>query len=79
MNFDRFFKFISYAVVFCGFLTLWVSGSFGTIFTLIFLAGLVTAWYFEDSGWQISERLGTGLILSSFLFFISDGNINFSA
>ena len=62
MNFDRFFKFISYAVVLCGFLTLWVSGSFGVIFTFLFLTVLITAWYFEDLGWQISERLGTGLI-----------------
>lgn len=62
MNFDRFFKFISYAVVFCGFLTLWVSGSFGAIITLLFISAMIGSWFLENSGWQLSERLGTGLI-----------------
>lgn len=62
MNFDRFFKFISYAVVFCGFLTLWISGNFGVIITSGFVAALVGAWFLENTRWQISERLGTVLI-----------------
>ncbi len=62
MNFDRFFKFISYAVVFCGFLTLWVSGSFGIIITFLFITAMIGAWFLEKSRWQISERLGTVLI-----------------
>lgn len=62
MNFDRFFKFISYAVVFCGFLTLWVSGTFGLLITFLFISALIGAAYLENTRWQISERLGTGLI-----------------
>jgi protein-glutamine gamma-glutamyltransferase len=62
MNFDRFFKFISYAVVFCGFLTLWVSGSFGFIITFLFIAALVGAAFLENTRWQLSERIGTALI-----------------
>lgn len=62
MNFDRFFKFISYAVVFCGFLTLWVSGSFGLIITFLFILAMIGAWFWEKTSWQISERLGTALI-----------------
>lgn len=62
MTFDRFFNFISYAVVFCGFLTLWVSGSFGILITLGFIAALVGAWFLENSRWQLSERFGTVLI-----------------
>ncbi|HEY0461315.1 MAG TPA: DUF3488 and transglutaminase-like domain-containing protein, partial [Pyrinomonadaceae bacterium] len=62
MNFDRFFKFISYAVVFCGFLTLWVSGSFGFLLTFLFISALISAAFLEDTRWQLSERLGTALI-----------------
>ncbi len=59
MNFDRFFKLISYAVVFCGFFSLFVSGGVGTISTLLFVSVLIAAWFLEGSRWQISERLGT--------------------
>lgn len=62
MNFDKFFRFISYAVVFCGFLTLWVSGGSGIIVSTLFIAVLVSAWFLEDSRRQISDRIGTGLM-----------------
>jgi protein-glutamine gamma-glutamyltransferase len=62
MNFNRFFQFISYAVVLCGFLTLWVSGSFGIVITFLFIASVIGAWFLEKSRWQLSERLGTILI-----------------
>lgn len=63
MNFDKFFRLISYAAVFCGFLSLWVSGTFGIVGTGLFLAILVSGWFLEGSRWQISERLGTALIV----------------
>ena len=63
MTLDRFFRFISYAAVFCGFLALWVSGSFGLIGTALFIAVFIAAWFLEDSRWQISERIGTALIV----------------
>jgi len=63
MNFETFFRSISYAVVFCGFLALWVSGTFGLIGTALFLAVMVVAWFLEGSRWQISERIGTVLIV----------------
>ncbi len=59
MNFDRFFKLISYAVVFCGFFSLFVSGGVGVISTLFFVSVLIAAWFLEGSRCQISERLGT--------------------
>lgn len=62
-NFEPFFKTISYLVVFCGFLSLWVSGSFGLFVTFLFLFVLVSAWFLEDTKWQISERWGTTLIV----------------
>ena len=59
MNFDRFFKLISYSVVFCGFFSLFVSGGVGLISTLLFISVFIAAWFLENSCWQISERLGT--------------------
>lgn len=59
MNFDKFFKFISYAVVFCGFFSLLVSGGVSLIPTVLFITVLAAAWFLESSRWQISERLGT--------------------
>ncbi|HEY0427670.1 MAG TPA: DUF3488 and transglutaminase-like domain-containing protein [Pyrinomonadaceae bacterium] len=65
MNFDRFFKFISYAVVFCGALSLWISGGAGFFVSALFFTVLISSWFLENSRWQISEKLGTGL-----MFFI---------
>jgi transglutaminase-like putative cysteine protease len=59
MNFDQFFKLISYAVVFCGFFSLFVSNGVGAISTVLFVSVLIAAWFLEGSRWQISERLGT--------------------
>jgi len=62
MKFDRYFKIVSYAVVFCGFLTLWVSGSFGSIVTFLFISALASAALLENTRWQLSDRFGTALI-----------------
>lgn len=62
MNFDRFFKLISFAVVFCGFFALWVSGGAGLLVSGLFLAVFVAAWFADGSRWQISERVGTALM-----------------
>ncbi|MCA1638176.1 MAG: DUF3488 and transglutaminase-like domain-containing protein, partial [Acidobacteria bacterium] len=59
MNFDQFFKLISYAVVYCSFFSLFVSGGVGVVSTVLFVSVLVAAWFLEGSRWQISERLGT--------------------
>lgn len=63
MSFDALFKLLSYLTVLCGFLALFVSGTFGVIGTSVFLAVLVLAWFLEGSKWQVSERLGTVLIV----------------
>lgn len=63
MNFEKFFRLVSYAAVFCGFLSLWISGAFGIFGTLFFVALMIAAWRLEGSRWQISERLGTVLIV----------------
>ncbi len=72
MNFDTFFKLISYAVVFCGFFALFVSGSVGIFLTVLFISVLISAWFLENSKWQISERIGTVLIFTIVPFFYVD-------
>jgi protein-glutamine gamma-glutamyltransferase len=70
MNFETFFRLISYAAVFCGFLSLWVSGSFGFVASFLFIAVMCAAWPLEDTRWQISEKLGTALIVLALPAFI---------
>lgn len=65
MNFEFFFKGISYLVVFFGFLSLWISGGIGVLIAIIFFLSFFAAWQIEDSKWQLSEKLGTII-----LFFI---------
>jgi Transglutaminase-like enzymes, putative cysteine proteases len=69
MGFEKFFKLISYLAVFGGFFSLWVSGSFGLVGTALFIGVLVAGWFLEDSRWQISERVGTILIVLSLPVF----------
>lgn len=62
-NFEIFFKAVSYLVVLCGFISLWISGGFGIAITFVFLSIMIGAWFLENSKWQISERFGTILIV----------------
>ena len=68
---------ISYLTVFCGFLSLWVSGTFGLIETGLFVAVMIAAWLLEGSRWQISERLGTVLIVLALPVYTFLGGISF--
>jgi len=63
MSFETFFRLISFLAVFCGFAALWASGTFGVVGTGLFVAVMVAAWFLEGSRWQVSERLGTALIV----------------
>ena len=63
MTFEKFFKLISYAAVVCGFFSLWISGTFGIAGTTLFIAVMFAAWFLEGSRWQITEKIGTALIV----------------
>jgi protein-glutamine gamma-glutamyltransferase len=78
MNFDKFFKFVSYGVVLCGLLTLWASGGVGILITTLFLFVLILAWFLEDTKWQISERAGVVLIFVVIPIFYLDWKYQFS-
>jgi protein-glutamine gamma-glutamyltransferase len=63
MSFEKQFQLISYLAVFCGFFALWVSGTFGIVENTLFVGVMLLAWRLEGSRWQISERVGTTLIV----------------
>ena len=71
MSFEWFFRIVSYAAVFCGFFSLWISGTFGAVVTILFVLAFVAAWLFEGSRLQIGERLGTALIVLALPVFYS--------
>ncbi|MDQ3219637.1 MAG: DUF3488 and transglutaminase-like domain-containing protein, partial [Acidobacteriota bacterium] len=77
MNFEKLFKILSYAAVFCGFFSLWISGTFGITGTGIFIAVMIAAWFLEGSKWQISERLGTVLIVLALPVFYAGWKYQF--
>jgi hypothetical protein len=69
MKFDRTFQVLSYAAVFCGFASLWISGTFGlggvVLFGVVFIAGIVL----ERTRWQLSETVGTLLTVLAIPFY----------
>lgn len=69
MNFEQFFKPVSYAVVFCGFFSLFVSGGVGITSIIPFVSVLIAGWFLEGLRWQISERFGTVLVIVVILLF----------
>ncbi len=62
-NLDKFFQFISYGVATSALATLFVSGSIGIFSALFFLLIIFLAWVLEETTWQISEKIGVGIIL----------------
>ena len=71
-NLEQFFKVISYAVALCGLFSLFVSGGVGILIVLLFLLVTILAWNLESTRWQISERLGIGLIFLILPLFYLD-------
>ena len=65
MKSEKLFQILSYTAVFCGFFALWISGIFGIVGTTLFVIALIGGWILEGSKWQVSERLGTVLIVLS--------------
>lgn len=49
----------------CGFAALWISGTFGPVATGLFVSVAVVGWLIEDTRWQISEKIGTTLIVAA--------------
>ncbi len=62
-RFETFFQAVSYAVVLCGLISLLASGSIGIVLATFFLLIVFAGWMLEGRRWQLSERVGTGLII----------------
>lgn len=72
MSFESLFKLLSYLTVLGGFLSLWVTGTLGTAGPFLFASILIAGWFLEGNKWQISERIGTTLIVLSLpMYFIA--------
>lgn len=72
MKFESFFKIVSYAVACCGLLSLFVAGGVGVLIAALFTFTVIVAWRLEGSRWQISEKVGIGLILLAIPVFYLD-------
>ena len=72
MNFEKFFRFISYAVALCGLFSLYVSGGIGYLVTSVFILTAIAAWFLEGSRWQISEKFAVAVIFLVIPLFYLD-------
>lgn len=61
ITFDRTFQALSYAAVLCGFISLWISGTFGIVGVVLFGSVTALSYFLEGTKWQMSERVGTVL------------------
>jgi protein-glutamine gamma-glutamyltransferase len=71
-HFELYFRLLSYLAVLCGFVSLWVSGTFGVIITTVFIVIFIVSLLLENTRLQLSERLGTVLIVLALpLYFLA--------
>lgn len=77
-DFEKFFKLISYGVVICGFLSLLSSRGIGILTAAIFIAVLIFSWFLEKTRWQISDRVGTTIVIFVIPLFYLDWKYQFS-
>jgi protein-glutamine gamma-glutamyltransferase len=77
ISFNSYFKFLSYAVIFSGVFSLFVSGGVGFFAALVFLVVMIMSWFLEESRWQISERIALLLIFLAIPIFYFDWKFQF--
>jgi transglutaminase-like putative cysteine protease len=71
-SFEKYFRALSYALIFTGLLALFVSGGVGAFVSAIFVGFAALAWFLEDTKWQIGDRVGLILIIASIPIFYLD-------
>ena len=73
-DFENFFKLISYGVIISAFFSLVAAGGSGLASASLFVFTVIAAWFLEKTLWQISERVGTGIIFIILPLFYLDWN-----
>lgn len=72
LKFEQVFKIASYIVAFSGISGFFVSSGISLFVFVVAIVASATAWFLEDSKWQIKDRLGLILILSAIPLFYFD-------
>ena len=75
MQFGTYFRLTSYATIAAAALALYVAGGVGLWLLGAFALVMIVAFKFEDSRWQLSERLALAVILVSIPFFYLDWQV----
>lgn len=76
---ENYFRVVSYLVVLCGIFALWAAGAFGLVTLVAYFLIAAVAWRLEETGKQISERIGTALTLIALPVFLALWKIGFFA
>ncbi|MEZ5345251.1 MAG: DUF3488 and transglutaminase-like domain-containing protein [Pyrinomonadaceae bacterium] len=69
---DRYFQTVSYMAAVCSFAALFSSGAIGIPITLLTVLAVIAAWSIEGTKWQLSEKMGLGVITGLILLFFID-------
>lgn len=72
MSLETYFRVLSYAMIAAATLALTLAGGLHVGLAALFLVAMITAWKFEDTSRQLSERTGLVIVLLSIPLFILD-------
>ena len=72
MNFKTYFQIFSYAMTAVATLALLLAGGLSLTLAVLFWLGMVLAWKFEGTKWQLSERTVLVIVLLSIPLFLID-------
>jgi protein-glutamine gamma-glutamyltransferase len=79
IEFEDYFVFTSYMMVFCGTISLAISGGISIGLALLVGIALFITWKLEKRTWKLSEKAGLIIILSSFPLFYFDWRYQISS
>jgi hypothetical protein len=72
MSFNTYFRASSYAMIAVAMLALWLAGGMNLALAVAFALVMISAWQFEGTKWQLSERVGLIVVLLSLPLFYLD-------
>ncbi len=62
-NFELYFRSLSYLAALSGVFALYFAGGIGIAIFFGFIGLMAAAWFLEDSNWQVTERIGVGILI----------------